>query len=99
MDNTSILFAKIAALKKSFEKIDFDGSGRAHSRHVEHLFPRYKDLLIQIKNALPELYADLPDLELPKGASSEVGGFIYWKRNIQPLINHLEYILLLAAVL
>lgn len=93
MDKTAIIFAKIAALKKSFNSIDYGRMGRTVGSHVEPLFPRYEQLVKEIKEELPDLYSDLPDLKMPVSEGNASGGPIYAKYKIDPLVNNLDYIL------
>lgn len=98
MDKTAIIFSKIAALKKSFDGLDYGGMGRALGRHVEHLFPIYTSLTKEIQGALPELYSDLPDLNIPKPLSpAPTDKALYNKNDITPLIKNLDYILEIRA--
>jgi hypothetical protein len=92
MDKTSILFAKIAALQKNLKSLDY-GMGRAFGNQVEHLFPIYENLTKEIKELLPDLYSDLPNLVIPKPKGSGSSGPIYNYYEIAPLIKNLEYIL------
>lgn len=93
MEKTTILFAKIAALKKSFETISFGSMERALGSDVNPLLPRYIQLVTDIKNELPELYSDVPTPQLPKKMSPTDDKDLYQKSSIQPLLKNLEYIL------
>ena len=96
MDKISILFAKIAALKKNLESINY-GMGRAIGIQIVHLFPIYENLTKEIKESLPDLYADLPDLKIPNPKGTGSSGPIYNHFEIVPLIKNLEYILEVRA--
>jgi len=96
MDKTSVLFAKIAGLKQSFETIDH-GMGRVFGSHVEHLFPIYERLTKEIRESLPELYSDLPNIEIPKARGTGSSGSIYNYFEIEPITKNLEYILEVRA--
>lgn len=93
MDKTAIIFAKIAALKKSFDSIKYDPSARTIGSQVEPLFPRYEKLVSEIKDELPELYSDLPDLGIPDPRGLGNGIPIYELNQIDPLAKNLDYIL------
>lgn len=97
MDKTSILFAKIAALKKNFESIGYDRIGRAFGLQVAHLFPIYETLTKEIKESLPDLYSDLPNLEIPNPIGTGSSGTIFRHLEIEPLVKNLEYILEVRA--
>lgn len=96
MDKKSVLFAKIAGLKKNFETID-RGMGRVFGSHVEHLFPIYEKLTKEIKEILPELYSDLPVIDIPKAKGKSSSGSIYNYFEILPLTKNLDYILEVRA--
>src|SRR5687767_2212260 len=94
MDSSSILFAKIAALKKNFDSINYGGgSGQTNERHVGHLFPTYFKLTKEVKELHPELFSDLPNLEMPKHMGVGEVGKIYERNVIEPLVRNLDYIL------
>lgn len=98
MDKIAVLFAKIAALKKSFDSIDYLGQRRALGSDVEPLFPRYTQLTKDIKSIIPELYSDLPDLEIPKNVGMSMSnGPLYKQEDICPLAKNLDYILEVRA--
>lgn len=97
MDKVSILFAKIAALKKNFDLVEWKAD-RTLGSQLELLFPRYKQLTDEIKRELPDLYSDLPEIKVPSKIGTTVGGAsIYEKSVIQPLVNNLDYILEVRA--
>lgn len=97
MDKTAILFAKIAGLKKSFDSIEYGRMRRTLGSQVEPLFPRYEKLTKEIKEELPELYSDLPDLKIPEQSGQGSAGPIYELRDIEPLVRNLDYILEVRA--
>lgn len=59
MSKETILLAKAAALKKSFQSITFYGN-RCLGQSIEHLFPIYTSLVTSIKETNPELFSDVP---------------------------------------
>ena len=99
MDKSSILLAKIAALKKLLDSLDYGGLMRvALGTHIEPLLPRYEVLIIEIKKALPDLYSDLPEVKLPMSIGQGANGdHLYSQDSIIPLINNLDYILEVRA--
>lgn len=92
MSKESIIFAKVAALKKSFENIQFLGN-RCLGNSIEPLLPRYENLILQLKSEYNDLYEDLPELPLPKTIGTSNQNTIYEKFSIDPLINNLDYVL------
>lgn len=92
MSKESILIAKVAALKKSFENIPFNGN-RCLGNSIEPLLPRYENIISQLKTEFDGLYDDLPELPLPKSIGASNKGSIYEKISVDPLINNLDYIL------
>ncbi len=97
MDTIAILYAKIASLHKSFSTINYGRMGRALGSEVEPLFPRYQALTDEIKQLLPELYSDLPDLKIPSPRGSGSAGSIYEQYEIEPLVKNLDYIMEVRA--
>jgi hypothetical protein len=97
MSKESIIFAKIAALKKSFENIKFFDRGRCLGSSLEPLLPRYKTLIDEVKSEMSELFSDLPELPMPKTLGQSGVGLIYAKMDIDPLVNNLDYILELRS--
>lgn len=97
MSRESILIAKTAALKKSFDNIQYGRLGRCFGTDVEPLFPRYTAVVDELRTINPELFADIPDIPIPEsmGASSE--GKLYEKYKIDPLVENLNYVLELQA--
>jgi len=93
MDKVSILFAKIAALKKSLESIHYDNMRRTLGSQVNPLFPRYEQLTKDIKETLPELYSDLPNIKIPEHTGLSNMGTLYDQERIDPLVKNLDYIL------
>lgn len=94
MDKTAIIFSKIAALKKSFESISYGINNRALGRHVHDFFPRYESLTKEIKELIPELYSDLPEIQIPEPINpGPIENALYSKDSLYPLINNLDYIL------
>lgn len=96
MSKESIIFAKVAALKKSFENIEF-GRGRCWGISIEPLLPRYKSVIQELKSEFNDLFADLPDLPLPQSIGKSGAGDLYEKISVDPLINNLDYILELRS--
>lgn len=92
MNTESILLAKVAALTKNFNGIQF-GRGRCFGQIVIPLFPRYISTIKELKELKPELYADIPDLEIPKPDGISADGPLYSKLQVDPFVNNLEYIL------
>ena len=92
MSKEIILLAKVAALKKNFDAIRYIRE-RCLGKSVEPLFPRYGNIIHQLKELKPELYGDVPDLYIPESIGPSSHGFIYEKHDIDPLVNNLEYIL------
>ena len=97
MSNESILIAKAAALKKSFDNIGY-ARGRCLGRSVEPLLPRYESIIEDLREANPALFEDIPNIPIPIsiGVSSE-GGYLYDKSEIDPLVENLNYIIELQA--
>lgn len=94
MNDKSLLLAKIAALKKSFENIEYsNGQSRCLGTSLEPLLPRYESLVSQIKIEFDKVYDDLPQLSLPITIGSSNNGRLYQKSDVKPLINNLDYIL------
>lgn len=96
MNKETILIAKAAALKKSFQSIAFYGN-RCLGQSVEHLFPIYTSLVDGIKGANPDLFSDVPNLKIPKSIGPSMDGPLYEKQDIEPLINNLDFILELQS--
>jgi hypothetical protein len=92
MSKQSIILAKTAALKKSFENIEY-GRGRCLGTNLEPLLPRYESIVSQLKSEFDGIYDDLPDLPLPNSIGSTSTGRIYGKNSIDPLVNNLDYVL------
>lgn len=94
MDNNSILFAKFAGLQKNFSSIRW-GSGRTYGSTLEHLFKQYEKCTIELKELLPELFSDLPNVKVPdpyvKGGSKVDS--IYTIYQVSPIIQNIDYIL------
>jgi hypothetical protein len=98
MDKTSILFSKIAALKKSFDTIDYSANRRALGTHVIDLFPRYQSLTKELRELLPDLYSDLPEIKTPDPMNpGPVENMLFAKDSITPFVNSLDYILEVRA--
>lgn len=93
MNEKSLLLAKIAALKKSFENLEYFNGQRCLGVSLEPLLPRYENLASQIKIEFEHIYDDLPDLALPNTIGSSNSGRLYQKSDIQPLVDNLDYIL------
>jgi hypothetical protein len=96
MSKEAILLAKVAALKKSFDGIQY-GRGRCFGNVVEPLFPRYEKVISELKDLNPDFYGDIPDSEIPESMGVSSGGKLYEHHKIQPLIQNLEYILELST--
>lgn len=92
MSKESIILAKVAALKKSFENIQFIGN-RCVGSSLEPLLPRYESIISQLKSDFGGLYDDLPELPLPKTIGASNKDNIYEKKTVDPLINNLDYVL------
>ena len=93
MSNESVLLAKTAALKKSFDSIPYGNRGRCYGNIVEPLFPRYVKLIEELKNLNTEFYGDIPDAKIPESMGINSTGKLYEKHDIIPLIQNLEYVL------
>ena len=96
MSKETILLAKAAALKKSFQSITFYGN-RCLGQSIEHLFPIFTSLVDSIKEINPDLFSDIPNLEIPKSIGPTKDGPLYEKQDIEPLINNLDFILELQS--
>lgn len=92
MSKQSIILAKAAALKKSFENIEYRGS-RCIGANIEPLLPRYKNIVLQLKSEFDDIFSDLPDLPLPVTIGVSNNGKLYEKNTIDPLVNNLDYVL------
>ena len=93
MDEISILFAKIAALQKNLKGITWY-SGRTGGIILEPLLRQYEYLISKGKEILPELFLDMPEVQIPKPYSSSVStGNIYTLRDATPVILSVDYIL------
>ncbi len=97
MSRESILLAKAAALKKNFEGIPYGQRGRCFGDHVEPLFPRYVAIMKDLKEVNPDLYVDIPDLEVPKSIGRTLERALYDKNDIDPLVRNLDYLIELNA--
>lgn len=93
MNDKSLLLAKVAALKKNFENLEYFNGQRCLGSALEPLLPRYESLISQIKKEFDNIYNDLPELPLPVTIGSSNNGKLYQKNDVQPLINNLDYIL------
>ena len=93
MSKESIIYAKVAALKKSFDNIEFGVRGRCWGKSLEPLLPRYEALIKELKSEFENLYSDLPDVDLPKPIGQSGNDSIYEKSSIDILVNTLDYIL------
>ena len=96
MSKESILLAKVAGLKKSFDDIEFHGY-RCLGQLVEPLFPRYVSVIADLKELNNELYGDLPNGKIPDKKGVGADGAIYEQHTIQPIMQNLDYILELNA--
>lgn len=96
MEDVAKTFAKIAALQKSFDSLE-GRMGKILGKHIEHLFPIYEQLTKEIKEKLPDLYSDLPDLKIPGPEGHGNAGPIYLENDIKPLKKNLNYILEVRA--
>lgn len=78
--------------------MDYGSNGRALAKHIEHLFPIYTSLTKEIKNLLPDLYSDLPDLPIPAPINPGAGEKgLYSVHDITPLVRNLDYVLEIRA--
>ncbi len=93
MNNIQLQLAKIKGLKKSFELLKYPISNWCKGIYVEPLFEIYLSQINLIKNLMPELYSDLPEIPLPRPLLQEHYGKTYNFDGIHPLINNLDYIL------
>jgi hypothetical protein len=93
MDKISILFAKFAGLQKNFKQINWAG-GRTGGLIIEHLFKQYEKCTIELKELLPELFLDLPDVKIPEPFGKGMkGDTIYTIYQATPIIQNIDYIL------
>lgn len=97
MNKESVLFAKVAALRKSFDNIEFGIRGRCWGKSLEPLLPRYETLIKELKSELGDLFSDLPELPLPKSIGKSGNDETYEKGSVDILVNNLNYILELRA--
>lgn len=97
MNKESVLFAKVAALRKSFDNIEFGIRGRCWGKSLEPLLPRYETLIKELKSELGDLFSDLPELPTPKSIGKSGNDEIYEKGSVDILVNNLDYILELRA--
>lgn len=99
MSKESLVLAKAAALKKNFDNLKYghDGRNRVLANSVDILFPRYFSVVKDLKVIRPELYNDIPELEIPSREiiGSNVGTFGH--SQIQLFVQNLDYILELSA--
>src|SRR5437868_8825033 len=96
MSSQSVLIAKIAALKKSFDNIPYRGH-TCLGDNIEYLFPRYISIIKDLKELNPEYYSDIPNLEIPEPRGHSLHGRIFEQNDVYPLVNTLDYILELNA--
>ena len=98
MDKTSILFAKVAALYKSFDQLKFSGL-RIGKPQVEPLIKQYFNLREELVNSLPDLFSDLPEVKEPSplGKTPDSGSNIYVEPALAPIKNSLSYVLELRS--
>ncbi len=89
MSKQSIILAKVAALKKGFENIEYGYRSRCTGSSLTPLLPRYEVLISELKSEFDGLFSDLPDLPIPKS----IGSNLYEKESIDPLVNNLDYVL------
>jgi hypothetical protein len=97
MSKESVLIAKAAALKKSFDNIDYGRLGRCLGQIIEPLFPRYTTVINELRTTNPELFADIPDLPIPEPMGNSSAGKLYEKYTIDPLVENLNYVIELQA--
>jgi predicted nucleotide-binding protein len=96
MSKESILVAKAAALKKNFDSIQYRRGG-CSGKEVETLFPRYVSLIKKLKEVNPDLFSDIPELEIPKSIGNALEQTLYSKADIDPLVRNLDYLIELNA--
>jgi hypothetical protein len=65
MNNVSIIFAKLAGIKRNVSE-ELATTTRYFDLSVLDYFKRYEIILQQLKQVMPELYADLPPLDIPQ---------------------------------
>ena len=99
MTKESILFAKFAGLQKTFNQINWrDGGGRVRGSIVEHLFVQFVNYTSELKELLPDLFSDLPEIKIP--TTIGVGGSddrIYTFQQVIPIAQNIDYILEVRA--
>ena len=98
MDKISILFAKIAGINKSFRALDWGRMNRIQGSRVNHLIEQFDKYRRELIALIPELYSDLPLIELPisEGINTE-GDQLFSYHQIIPIIDNLDYILEVRA--
>lgn len=95
----NLTLIKIAALKKSFDTIDYGGNRRALGAHVNSIFERYYYLSNQLRQIDPDLFGDLPKPAFPKAINigADADKLLFKPDEIAPLIESVNYILNLAS--
>lgn len=96
MSKEAILLAKAAALKKNFDTISY-GRGRCLGQEVVPLFERYLSTIKELKGINPDLYLDVPDVEIPQSTGTSSSGQLFEKIDIDPLVRNLDYIIELSS--
>lgn len=93
MSEQSIILAKVAALKKSLESIEYGYGHRCTGSSIEPLLPRYESLIEKLESQFDGLFDDLPSLPLPKSLGTNGSENLYKRDSILPLIGNLDYVL------
>jgi len=97
MSKESIIYARVAALKKSFDNVEYGTRGRCWGKSLEPLLPRYVALIKELKSEFDGLYSDLPDLPIPTPIGQSGNDNIYEKSPVDSLVNSLDYVLELRS--
>lgn len=98
MSTDSILLAKIAALQKNFSSLRWGQGDRILGSQLEHLIDQYFRLEADLKEKLPELYSDLPNISSPEPSGKNTKGInIFDFSDVVPIIQNINYILEVRA--
>lgn len=89
MNKKSIVLAKVAALKKNLESIEYGYESRCYGTLIRPLLPRYKNIIEDIQSHFEGVFEDLPKLPMPEA----IGNDYFEKKDILPLISNLDYVL------
>jgi hypothetical protein len=94
MDQRAILLAKAAAVLQNLRGVSWGVAGRTDARVVNHELVLFDSVRKALQEQLPDLYSDLPMVDLPKPIGRNDKGFdLYSKNSFEPIVKNLEYIL------